>query len=101
MTVKRCYCLGTICGHDPLANDDRQVHLDAQINWGSDDVRDPWSGSYDFGSFACIQKWAGDRSDDHDGRVLSDGVDPNPVEVSAPPDAEASIDMPVEQQVQR
>lgn len=92
MTAGRCYCQGQICGHDTLTPDDRQVHFDARVDWGKDDARAAWSGSYDFGSFACISRWALDRSDDHDGRVLSDSVDMAPVDVSVPPVDEQKVD---------
>lgn len=89
--VKRCYCQGTICGRDELKDGDRTIHFNAMIVWGADDLRAPWSGSYDFGSFACVAKWAGDRSDSHDGLVLADGVDPHPVEPAVPPAGEETV----------
>lgn len=91
--VKRCYCLGQTCGRDTLEDGTRTIHFDAAIDWGKDDLRDPWSGSYDFGSFACVALWAADRSSDHDGRVLTEGIDPAQVAVAEPPVGEITADV--------
>lgn len=87
----RCYCHGMICGRTDLTDGARLLHLNAEVNWGAQDTRDPWTGSYDFGSFACVQQWAADRSEQHDGRVLTSGIDADPAPVSDPPVEEATL----------
>ena len=92
MTAIPCYCQGSICGHSTLTvGTDRIVHVDSAIEWGVGDVRSPWSGSFDFGSFACIGAWAADRAQQHDGRILAAQVDQAPAPVTVAPTGETVL----------
>lgn len=93
MVEVKCYCGGQICGLKDIGPDDRSIHFDTEIRWGKTDARQPWTGSYDFGSFSCIARWAQDRADDHDGRVLTGVIDKAPVGVSVPPAGDETMDV--------
>ena len=62
-----CYC------KKPIHDGGRRLEL--RVDWGADDLRAPWAGSYLFCSFACVRAWANDRSADHDGHAVVEGAD--------------------------
>lgn len=55
---------------------DRRIMLNVSVDWGTKDVRAPWSGEYQFCSFGCLEEWATDRAVDHDGRFVVEGEKP-------------------------
>lgn len=59
--------------HD-IPTDGRRLDVGFKINWGDDDIRDQWQGSYGFCSFQCLADWASQRAADHDQHVLKDGA---------------------------
>lgn len=52
----------------------RKLTLTGIVVWGQQDLRDDWTGSYVFCSFACLSEWAAARASDHDGVVLREGA---------------------------
>lgn len=52
----------------------RRVMVAVSVDWGTDDLREPWSGEYAFCSFGCLEEWATARAVDHDGRKVVEGT---------------------------
>lgn len=46
------------------------------VDWGDEDIRDTWAGSYTFCSFGCLAAKAAQWAADHDGRVVEHGATP-------------------------
>lgn len=44
------------------------------VNWGDDDIRADWEGSYVFCSFGCLAEWAAAKAAEHDQHVLKEGT---------------------------
>lgn len=54
----------------------RKITLSMSVDWGEDDLREPWTGSYVFCSFGCLEEWATEQAVKHDGRVVTEGEKP-------------------------
>lgn len=67
----------------------RKITLTGIVVWGQKDLRDDWSGSYVFCSFACLSEWAAQRAGDHDGVVLREGTTEE-----LPPDEVVELEAP-------
>lgn len=65
-----CYC------KSELQPGDRVHVMRLDTDWGAGDIRPPAEGkSAAFCSFACLSRWASEKSVEHDARVLVDGTD--------------------------
>lgn len=65
-----------VCGND-IQPGDRSITVSIAINWGDDDQRANHAKDATFCSFACLARWALEKAEQHDDRVVP--LDPEPL----------------------